>query len=959
MRFLSRAIRANQGGGYTPMRAVLGLALLALSAGFGSVAAVPQVEAAAVSEDSTAQPEVGGLTPTVALTLGTTSFVASQAPSATVQVSCDYACGSVDFRVDGFEWATVPLNASGAFITSSLPILAVGSHTLQVFYQGNAAYAATASNAVNFAVVPDGSAAPSVVLTVGSTSFVPSLAPSATVVVGCASACGEVDFRIDGSEWATVPLNAGGAFITSSLPVLAVGAHTLQVFYLGNAAYAAAASNAVNLTVLPDGSAAPSVVLTLGATLFLPNQAPSSTVQVSCASACGEVDFRIDGIEWATVPLNASGAFITSSLPILAAGGHTLQVFYLGNAAYAAAASNAIAFTVGGPMVTGSAYGGAAPISGAHVYLFAANTTGYGQASVSLLSAASTGSSDSLGAYVLTGGDGSFSLGGYSCVSGQQLYLYVLGGDSGFGPNAASGLLAALGNCPSASESVTVNEVTTVATAYALAGFMTDPLHLSSSGTVQALSGVANAFATVANLVNLSTGVALATTPAGNGTVAQVQIDMLADILATCVESNGGTPCSSLFGLVTPGGGTAPTDTAGAVLDIAAHPGNQVSALAGLARFASAPFQPTTSFAPSDWTVSVVYSTPVVGTFPTAYSSAIDASGDLWIAIEANSGTGISSTLTELSNTGAPLSGANGFPIPGDAVAISIDPAGDLWVANGLGVVKVSSGGSVVSGSGYYAGSEPTTIAIDGSGDAWVGNSGSVGLFKLGNDGTNLSGSSGFATGTATSVFVYAIDPSGDAWVEAINNSFLNGYTTMWEYNNSGSLLSPAGGYPGGLGPTAFDSSGDAWTNIGNNTLVERSSTGALLSGASGFYTCNATAASPLFCFGTFPGASEPISIAVDGLGNAWAPAIYYGPGTRQYANGIVELSNAGAILSGNVGYATSGSEGLYPSLLQVDSSGNLWGVSPTTTTELIGVAAPTVTPLSLGIQNGTLGTRP
>jgi len=27
--------------------------------------------------------------------------------------------------------------------------------------------------------------------------------------------------------------------------------------------------------------------------------------------------------------------------------------------------------------------------------------------------------------------------------------------------------------------------------------------------------------------------------------------------------------------------------------------------------------------------------------------------------------------------------------------------------------------------------------------------------------------------------------------------------------------------------------------------------------------------------------------------------------------------------------------------------------------TELIGIAAPTVTPLSLGIQNGTLATRP
>jgi len=47
-----------------------------------------------------------------------------------------------------------------------------------------------------------------------------------------------------------------------------------------------------------------------------------------------------------------------------------------------------------------------------------------------------------------------------------------------------------------------------VASVYALAGFMTDGAHVSSSGTANALTEISNAFATVANLENVATGAA-------------------------------------------------------------------------------------------------------------------------------------------------------------------------------------------------------------------------------------------------------------------------------------------------------------------------------------------------------------------------------------------------------------------------------------------------------------------
>ena len=60
-----------------------------------------------------------------------------------------------------------------------------------------------------------------------------------------------------------------------------------------------------------------------------------------------------------------------------------------------------------------------------------------------------------------------------------QVYAYALGGNAGSGESPASGLLAILANCPQSGiisnpQPITVNEVTTVAAAYASAGFAKD-----------------------------------------------------------------------------------------------------------------------------------------------------------------------------------------------------------------------------------------------------------------------------------------------------------------------------------------------------------------------------------------------------------------------------------------------------------------------------------------------------
>ena len=121
-------------------------------------------------------------------------------------------------------------------------------------------------------------------------------------------------------------------------------------------------------------------------------------------------------------------------------------------------------------------------------------------------------------------------------TANTQVYLYALGGDAGSGDSPASGLLAILGKCPSAGNfasttpTVVVNEISTVAAAYVMAGFASDATHVSSYGTPLAQTGIANAFANAASLANLATGAALAATPSGTGTVPQSEINTLANI---------------------------------------------------------------------------------------------------------------------------------------------------------------------------------------------------------------------------------------------------------------------------------------------------------------------------------------------------------------------------------------------------------------------------------------------
>ena len=260
-----------------------------------------------------------------------------------------------------------------------------------------------------------------------------------------------------------------------------------------------------------------------------------------------------------------------------------------------------------------------------------------------------------------------------------------------------------LGNCPggnsafaSAYPNIVINEVTTIAAAYAFGGFATDATHVSSSGTTLAQTGIANAFANAGNLANITTGNAYATTPttSSNGTVPQSEINTLANVLASCINTNGAvtgptnpTACYTLLTDTLSGGttGTQPTDTATAAINMAHPPGATIAALYALSN-ATPPFAPALSTQPRDFSVAVSYKG---GGLSSPNGVAIDGAGNAWIS---NYG---GNSVTEFFSLGAPSSGS---PYTGgglfEPIAIAVDDSGDTrWIGSGRSVLELNRGG--------------------------------------------------------------------------------------------------------------------------------------------------------------------------------------------------------------------------------------------------------------------------
>jgi hypothetical protein len=361
---------------------------------------------------------------------------------------------------------------------------------------------------------------------------------------------------------------------------------------------------------------------------------------LSCTSpdACGSIDAH-----------TSSGVAASYTAPDAIPGSGKVTITATSSDDKTAFASTDIAITAS-PAVTGTVMSGQRPVRSATVFLYATGSRGYGSEAKLLnnLNGVTTTTDDS----------GRFSITGTGACPFPSSLLYVVarGGNAGGGENPNLAFVSSVGPCsrPHGVQAEVVNEVTTVASAYALSRFMQDGEHVGAP--LENAGGIVLAEGTIDDLVNRATGRARAQTKSGSGNSPNTRINALANFLHRCAATGGGragdgSPCGELFSIA---GGSATKDTLRAVRYIARHANgaelpndlNRLTQRAG-------PFEPAIGQHEADWrlTLEFPYSEPGAAQSPEKPSTDqwSDAAGNRWVVNRQ------SRSLTEV--VGAPAAG--------------------------------------------------------------------------------------------------------------------------------------------------------------------------------------------------------------------------------------------------------------------------------------------------------------
>jgi sugar lactone lactonase YvrE len=612
--------------------------------------------------------------------------------------------------------------------------------------------------------------------------------------------------------------------------------------------------------------------------------------------------------------------------------------------------------------ISGVMHGGQQPVSGATIQLWAVGTNGDGSASTPLLSPATT-----------TDANGNFNITTpYTCPSPSSLvYLTGTGGNPGLTTgtnNSFIALMAALGTCSglSSSTNVNLNEVTTVGSVFALAPYMSS---YSAIGYGSDLSAITAAFNEVNEFVNIGTGSpsgpALAS---GYGVNSVSKLNTLADLLATCINSNGGTssgqPCYNLdtFGY----------DTSQIALEIASNP------TANLTTFFNevppqSPFQPQLGAAPSTWalTIAPIVATPTISPTGGTYTSSqtvtlADATTNATIhyTVDGTTPTSTSPTYTT-SLTVSTTETINAIATLSGDVDSSIASASYIFTAPASGTVTTIAGNGTAgfSGDGGQATSaelnDPYFLTVDAGNNIYFGDfnnhrirvvsaAGSISTF-IGNGFEALDGTTGaygelFGT-SAASVFVstpegLAVDSSGNLYVASDNlirkvTSSFGGNITVTDY--AGNAYGTYGYSGDGQTATnallrnpqgiAFDKQGNLYiADTGNNSIRKVDTTGKISTYAGTGYTGLPGGYNGDNIQATSAELNQPTAVAVDSNGNLYIADIGNCRIRQVTPAGIISTyaGNGTCGNSGDNGQATSAELVNYNGLA-FDSSNNLY----------------------------------
>ena len=631
----------------------------------------------------------------------------------------------------------------------------------------------------------------------------------------------------------------------------------------------------------------------------------------------------------------------------------------------------------------GKVFGGQQPVANAAITVWEVGSATYGSAATSL-------------ATTTSGADGTFNFadGSYTCSDGEQVYITASGGNSASleftNPNIM--LATGLGNCAAAqSATVEINEVTTVATAFALAQFFTSTLGSTSTDSFGTPGADLGAFTnsnqyTIPMLIDVPTG--MVNPNNATTTIEAAKIYTIANILAACVNDAADfSNCKTLYQNTTlPGlGNPVPSDTLQAAVQMSRYPYLNITNLYQLA--SSKPPFIGLATPPNDWTVGVSYT----------------------------------SSNYALSVTGASTSPLDPDIFSATSATIDIDSGGYIWfptsLAGSAGIAYFDP--TLITFNGPYVTGitktitadfqQPQYVAIDSLGLVWASD---IYYSTIGYTDTTLPGgiftasmylaplSTGISLGpiaadASSDVYVAVVDPTNGPYIESLNAPV----------ENYGTLKEPATGLAGSsdlvFAATSEDQSACNLEGVppfpGSSSIVFISTSGSgtcVSGGVAGTVTgnevlsmvtslnqiCRAVAGTCSNLPAPYDSVlNAPEGIATDGAGNEWIAnsgnaSVYHLGGTY---SGFSPLSPVDYVHD-----AANGNTMTTPVAIAVDGSGNVWIANagcmtvasnvctpgPFVLSELIGAAGPTITPLSaqyiyggalVGMPPGTVATPP
>jgi hypothetical protein len=435
-------------------------------------------------------------------------------------------------------------------------------------------------------------------------------------------------------------------------------------------------------------------------------------------------------------------------------------------------------------------------------------------------------------AQATTGADGRFTISSDQSIGSDAiLYLVAAGGEpaSGKAPGNQSALafLAVLGNQPPAK--VTINELTTVASAYTAAQF----IHGDSISGYPL--GLRIAAGNVPNLVDPATGAwgkVLLDPLNSTQTTTMANLDTLGSLITAFATGGNDDWRARFLKAATPTGGATPKNTLEAMADIARAPWANASALYALFDEAypqpknplerrKAPFAPYLAYVPDDFALSLWFAG---GGNYSAGRLMFDAEGNLWSGQNwlpgsqsgvihgigggtikfAPNGTALSPPITGFTGMGVdgigwgtgvatdkvwvtsfngkiglmdfngnPIGQESDFPTAGKnggLQGVGIAPNGDVWIADAVkDQLLYFPGGRVKDGRVVPVKGlvSPFSIVIDAQNRVWVGNALSNTIVRF--PAEDPSKAEAINAG-GVSVRGVALDSKGNVWTASLMN---------------------------------------------------------------------------------------------------------------------------------------------------------------------------------------------